>query len=387
MSPAKQPRERGHQRRPRAVAARPSDPVEAAGPPDPVEAARSARLRHVDDSMPGIRRIRAGRGFSYRDADGRPVRDPAELRRIRSLAVPPAWRDVWICPLANGHLQATGRDAKGRKQYRYHPRWRAVRDAHKYERTLAFAQALPAIRARVEADLARPGLPREKVLAAVVRLLELTLIRVGNEEYARTNRSYGLTTMRSQHVDIDGSRLRFRFRGKSGKEYDVDLRDRRLASLVRRCQELPGQRLFQYRDEEGQLQSVDSDDVNDYLREASGEEFTAKDFRTWVGTVLAAGALRAIEAVDDHAARKRNVVRAIEQVAEHLGNTPAVCRSCYVHPELIEAYLEGQLAGVLRSRAEREMALGLTDLSAEETAVLALLQQRLALRERAAGAA
>lgn len=347
----------------------------------PIEAAREARLRHVSDDQPGIRRRRAGRGFSYRDADGRTLRDPETLARIKALAIPPAWNDVWICPSPNGHLQATGRDARGRKQYRYHARFRKVRDGHKYERTLAFARALPRIRSRVDKDLSRPGLPRARVVAAVVRLLELTQIRVGNEEYARANRSYGLTTMRARHVDVDGSTIRFRFRAKNQKEADVDLRDRRLARVVTRCQELPGQQLFQYRDEDGELQSVDSEDVNDYLREATGGEYTAKDFRTWAGTVLAADSLRAMEAVDDEAAAKKNIVRAIESVAAELGNTPAVCRSCYVHPEIIDAYLEGELVRGLKRRAERAIARELGRHSPEEEAVLALLQRRLADRE------
>jgi DNA topoisomerase-1 len=344
---------------------------------DPLEAARSVGLRYVSDSGPGIRRRRAGKGFSYVDVEGTTIRDAARLRRIKALAVPPAWTDVWICPIANGHIQATGRDARGRKQYRYHARFREVRDGAKYERTLAFGQALPQIRAQVERDMAQPGLPKRKVVAAVVRLLELTLIRVGNEEYARQNRSYGLTTMRSRHVEVEGSAIRFRFHGKNGQEADLDLRDRRLASIVRRCQELPGQVLFQFRDEDGELDSIDSEDVNDYLREVTGEDYTAKDFRTWAGTVLAASALRAVEEVDSETAAKRNVVRAIERVAEQLGNTPAVCRSCYVHPAIVESYLDGELVSVLRKRAERELAATLEHRTPEEAAVLALLQQRL----------
>ena len=334
-------------------------------------------LRYVSDSGPGIRRRRAGKGFSYVDVEGTTIRDAARLRRIKALAVPPAWTDVWICPIANGHIQATGRDARGRKQYRYHARFREVRDGAKYERTLAFGQALPQIRAQVERDMAQPGLPKRKVVAAVVRLLELTLIRVGNEEYARQNRSYGLTTMRNRHVEVEGSAIRFRFHGKNGQEADLDLRDRRLASIVRRCQELPGQVLFQFRDEDGELDSIDSEDVNDYLREVTGEDYTAKDFRTWAGTVLAASALRAVEEVDSETAAKRNVVRAIERVAEQLGNTPAVCRSCYVHPAIVESYLDGELVSVLRKRAERELAATLEHRTPEEAAVLALLQQRL----------
>ena len=261
-------------------------------------AAREAGLRYSTDSRPGWTRHRAGRGFSYRDTDGSTIRDAETIARIRALAIPPAWTDVWICPWPNGHLQATGRDARGRKQYRYHARWRARRDTDKFDRMLAFAKALPRIRKRCDADLARRGLPREKVLAAVVRLLELTLIRVGNDEYARLNRSFGLTTLRDRHVRVERSAIRFRFRGKSGKQHEVGLRDRRLARVVRTCQELPGQELFQYVDEDGLVRDVTSDDVNDYLRQVGGGAFTAKDFRTWAGTVLAYRALRALQPAD-----------------------------------------------------------------------------------------
>jgi DNA topoisomerase I len=378
-------------------------------PGDPREAARAAHLRYVNVDGPGIRRRRAGRGFSYTGTDGQPLRDPETLAWIRSLAIPPAWSDVWISPLRYGHVLATGRDAKGRKQYRYHPRWREVRDETKYTRAISFAHALPAIRAKAEDDLGRPGLPREKVLATVVRLLEKTLIRVGNEEYARSNRSYGLTTMRDKHVEVDGSTLRFEFKGKSGKQYSVDLRDRRLARIVKRCQDLPGQTLFQYLDESGDRQTIDSGDVNDYLREITGEDYTAKDFRTWAGTVLAHQALLALEEVDSEAGAKRNVVRAIESVAEHLGNTPAVCRKSYVHPAVIEAYVEGslgdeddrsdaaprgvdrQMLDTVRQRAQEEIAGSLTALRPEEAAALALLERRLArlaeASESGAGAA
>jgi len=349
-----------------------------------------AGLRYVSDEGPGIRRRRAGRGFSYLGSDGRRLRDRGTLAWIRSLAIPPAWTDVWISPIRHGHLLATGRDARGRKQYRYHPRWREVRDDTKYARTIAFAEALPSIRERSRRDLGRPGLPREKVIATVVRLLEKTLIRVGNDEYARSNHSYGLTTMRDRHVEVDGSTLRFEFRGKGGKPYSVDLADRRLARVVQRCQELPGQVLFQYLDEDGQRQTIDSGDVNEYLREITGEDYTAKDFRTWAGTVLAHQALLALEQVDSEAAAKRNIVRAIESVAEHLGNTPAVSRKSYVHPAVIEDYIDGSVAeaagaGVdrsmldtVRQRAEGEIAGSLGALEPEEAAVLALLQRRLA---------
>jgi DNA topoisomerase-1 len=345
---------------------------------DPVESARAAGLRYVSDVTPGIRRKRTGKAFSYIGLDGKPIRDPDELRRIRALAIPPAWTDVWICPTPRGHIQATARDARGRKQYRYHPRWREVRDETKYERLIAFGEALPRIRERVERDLALPGLPLEKVLATVVRLLETTLIRVGNEEYARQNSSFGLTTMRNRHVDVSGTTLRFEFNGKSGKKHSVGLKDRRLARVVRQCQELPGQTLFQYVGEDGQRQTVESDDVNNYLREVSGQDFTTKDFRTWCGTVLAARALQEMEAFDSDAQAKKNVVRAIESVAERLGNTRAICRQCYVHPAVIDAYINRSMLETLKQRTEQEIVESLSSLPPEEAAVVALLRQRLA---------
>ena len=344
---------------------------------DPRESARAVGLRYVNDNGPGIGRARAGRSFSYRAPDGSLIRDPEQLRWIRSLAIPPAWTDVWISPVERGHILATGRDAKGRKQYRYHPKWRETRDETKYGRCIAFAQALPRIRARVDEDLAKRGLPREKVIATVIQLLDLTNIRVGNEEYARTNRSYGLTTMRDRHVDVEGATVNFEFRGKGGKRYGVGIRDRRLARIVKNCQDLPGQELFQYVDENGETQRVDSDDVNEYLREVTGEDFTAKDFRTWAGTVAAAEALRAVEQVDSEIAGNKAVVRAIETVAERLGNTPAVCRKSYVHPHVIESYLDGTMVEALKQRTEKEMATSLGDLRPEESAVMALLQRRL----------
>ncbi len=348
-----------------------------ADPPDPSAAARAAGLRYVSDTMPGITRRRAGKAFSYRGPDGRLIKDRTELARIKRLAVPPAWTDVWICSYPHGHLQATGRDARGRKQYRYHENWRAVRDAAKFDRMLAFARALPRIRARVAEDQARRGLPRAKVLATIVRLLEVTLIRVGNQEYARDNHSYGLTTLRDRHVDFEGTRLIFEYRGKGGKRHRISLRDRRLARIVRSCQELPGQHLFQYLDEDGKRQEVDSADVNAYLQEITGEGFTAKDFRTWAGTVLASLALSEFESFDSQAAAKRNVTRAIEQVAAQLGNTVAVCRKSYIHPEVVECYLDGSLLELLKGRVEESLRSGLAGLRSEEAAVLALLQQRL----------
>lgn len=345
---------------------------------DGATAARDAGLLYVGDDMPGITRRRAGSGFSYRDPDGRAVKDKETLSRLRGLAVPPAWTDVWMCPSPEGHIQATGRDARGRKQYRYHPKWREVRDETKYHRMVAFARALPGIRDRVSADMGRRGLPREKVVATVVRLLETSLIRIGNREYARENKSFGLTTLRSRHAKIDGSEIRFRFRAKSGKERDLTLRDRRVARIVKACQDVPGQQLFQYLDSDGERHSVGSADVNAYLREISGVDFTAKDFRTWAGTVLAALALQAFEAFDSEAAARRNITRAIETVAGRLGNTVAICRKCYVHPEIFSAYLDGTLAESLQRQVEADLSHGLDGLSAEEAAVLAFLQTRLA---------
>lgn len=347
----------------------------AAGPGEAVPDAPG--LTFSSDTMPGIRRRRAGRGFAYVDARGRSLRDAAVIRRIRALAIPPAWTDVWIAPDPTGHIQATGRDAKGRKQYRYHPEYRAARDAAKYEHLMAFAEALPSIRRRVSQDLARRGLPREKVLAAVVHLLENTLIRVGNAAYARDNRSYGLTTLRDRHVAVEGGEIRFSFKGKSGKTWRLKLKDRRIAKVVKACQDLPGQHLFQYLDETGERQAVTSDDVNRYLRETTGRDVTAKDFRTWAGTVLAAMTLDEYARVDGHVLSKKNVKAAIEQVAARLGNTPTICRKCYVHPEVTASYLEGALAMEVTREIEEELRDGLDALSAEEVAVMGLLRARL----------
>jgi DNA topoisomerase-1 len=309
-------------------------------------------------------------GFSYVGTDGKTIADKAELARIKSLAVPPAYTDVWICPIANGHLQATGRDARGRKQYRYHKRWREVRDETKYGRMIAFAQALPAIRKRVKSDLALPELPREKVLATVVQLLETTAIRVGNDEYAKDNGSYGLTTMRNQHVKVEGSSLRFSFRGKSGVRHAIDLKDRRLARIVRACRDLPGQQLFEYVDDNGETRAIDSTDVNEYIREISGEEFSAKDFRTWVGTVACATLLAQEQTAETQAERKQRIVLAIKDVAARLGNTPSVCRKCYVHPDVLDHFTE---TGRIDLQRKLRRAEGLLP---EERAVLALLRDR-----------
>jgi len=339
--------------------------------------ARQAGLRYSSDEQPGIHRIKRGaKGFLYRDERGKPVRNRADLDRIESLVIPPAWTDVWISPHEKGHLQATGRDARGRKQYRYHPDWTEAQEQSKYERVVSFAKVLPKIRRRVSRDLRKRGLPREKVLAAIVQLLEKSLIRVGNDEYARVNGSYGLTTMREKHVEIRGSSIRFRFRGKSGIQRDIALESAVLAKVARKCQELPGQDLFQYLAEDGKVVDVGSADVNEYLREISGMEISAKDFRTWAGTKLAAQALEEFEDFESNAAAKRNITRAIERVASRLGNTRTVCRKCYVHPAVIEAYLDRSLVEVLKRRTEQELK-GLSHLPAEEAAVLGLLQGRL----------
>ena len=336
-------------------------------------AARGAGLRYVSDEMPGIRRRRSGRGFAYTGPDGKPVR-AADVSRIKRLAIPPAWTDVWISPSPDGHIQATGRDARGRKQYLYHDRWREVRDEAKYERLVPFGKALPRLRARVRRDLDLRGTPREKVLAAVVRLLDRTLVRVGNEEYARENESYGATTLLDEHVRVQGDRLRFRFRGKSGKEHVIGLLDRKLARLVKLLDELPGQELFQYVDDDGELMPVRSDDVNDYLRDATGEHFTAKDFRTWAGSVLALHALAQKDKPESERQAKRELAEAIKWVASLLGNTPTVCRKCYVHSALIEAFLDGRISQV----PERELDSMLADVEAglrpEERALMRFLE-------------
>jgi DNA topoisomerase-1 len=341
-----------------------------------LEAASAAGLRYVTDGAPGFHRHKAGEGFVYRRASGRPLRDAGTLARIRSLVIPPAWTRVWICASPRGHIQAVGRDARGRKQYRYHPRWRESRDEAKYGRMVTFGQALPRIRARLEEDLARRGLPREKVLAAVVRLLERTLIRVGNEEYARANQSFGLTTLRAHHVDVAGRKIRFQFRGKSGKQHEIGIEDAELSRIVRRSQELPGQELFRYRDPSGHVRSVKSEDVNRYLRSITGQPFTAKDFRTWGGTVRTAFALARNEPAAARTTARKNVLRAIEEVARRLGNTPSICRKCYVHPAVVDSYLEGGLHEAL-GRRRRTKVRALAGLSPHESAVLRLLQRRL----------
>ena len=349
--------------------------------PKPADSARAAGLRYTTDSVPGITRRKSGTGFTYLTPEGRVLRDPAELQRIRSLVIPPAWKDVWICVDPRGPLQATGRDARGRKQHRYHPRWREVRDETKYHRLIGFARALPAIRRQTAADLRRPGLPKEKVLAAVVQLLEKTLIRVGNDEYARQNKSFGLTTLRDGHVAVSGARVKFTFRGKSGVEHEVDLDDRRLARVVKACRDLPGYELFQYVDDTGKRQTIESLDVNAYLRQITGQDFTSTDFRTWAGTVLAAQLLRDFEAFDSDTQAKRNIVRAVESVSKRLGNTKAVCRKCYIHPAVLDGYLDGSMLETVAQSARRTAQAAHT-LSPAEAAVLGLLQRRLAREGR-----
>ena len=342
---------------------------------NPVESAKAAGLRYVSDMRAGIGRKRSGKGFRYIDAEGKAVRDKETLARIKSLVIPPAWTEVWICPNPKGHLQVTGRDARGRKQSRYHPRWREVRDETKYERMIVFGTALPRIRERVEQDLALSGLSRPKVLATIVRLMETTLIRVGNEEYARRNKSYGLTTMRNKHVEVEGSTVTFKFQGKSGVKHTVDITDRRIARIVQRCEDIPGYELFQYVEKDGTPHSVDSADVNEYLREIARQEFTAKDFRTWAGSVLACVALREFEMFASEAEAKRNVVQAIKQVAAKLGNTPSVCRKCYVHPAVLECYMGGAMLETIKPSAQKDSESE-ESLRQEETTLLKLLQRQ-----------
>ena len=334
------------------------------------EAAEEAGLRYVSDDQPGYTRKKKGDDFEYLDLEGKRIRDEQRLLRIKRLAIPPAWTDVWVCPSPNGHIQATGRDARRRKQYLYHERWREVRDETKYDRMLGFAEKLPKIRKRVRRDLALPGLPREKVLGTVVQLLERTFIRVGNPEYARENKSFGLTTMQDRHVEVKGSKLRFRFRGKSGRIHEVDLNDRRIAKTIAKLQDLPGQDLFQYIDDDGEVRDITSQDVNAYLREITGEDITAKDFRTWAGTVFAGIALNAVGGFITKKQAKANIRDAINAVAEVLGNTAAICRKCYVHPAVLEAYLKGEPIPGLNGQNQD------VDLRASERAVLKFLRRR-----------
>ena len=349
---------------------------------DPSQVARTAGLRYVSDTMPGVRRKRAGKYFSYIGLDGKPIHDKKEVQRIRSLGIPPAWTNVWICPKPDGHIQATGRDARGRKQYRYHPHWREVCDETKYTRMITFGESLPLLRERVAHDLSLPGLPHKKVLAVVIWLLDTTAIRVGNEEYARENGSYGLTTLRNRHVNITGSNIRFHFRGKSGKDHTVTVRNRRLANIIRRCQDLPGHELFQYIDDDGKRRTIESSDVNDYLQEVTGQNFTAKDFRTWSGTVFATDALQKLGEFETQTEAKKNVTQAIKVAAEHLGNTPTICRKCYVHPEIINAYMDNALLNSLQQQHEQATANAFHDLHPDEMAVLTFLKECLVQEDK-----
>lgn len=361
-----------------------SNPAGRATPVEPKVAARAAGLVYVSDEEPGIRRVRAGSGFRYLTPRGRRITREKELSRIKSLAVPPAWRDVWICPTPRGHLQATGKDQRGRKQYRYHPLWRSTRDRTKYDRMIAFGEALPAMRKRIREDISLPGLQREKVLATVLRIIDLTYVRVGSPKYARENRSFGITTMRARHADVNGGTIRFEFRGKSGKLQSVDVHDARLAKIVKRCQEIPGQQLFQYLDEDGERRRIYSDDLNAYLHEISGAEFTAKDFRTWAGSVLALGALASRDAPGSEREASREVNEAIEDVAGALGNTVAVCRACYVHPAVIEAFHDGELAGLRIPRVRKNGADPVDRLRPHEAALLRFLKKHGAEPARSA---
>ncbi len=339
--------------------------------------AEEAGLRYVSDERPGYTRRRAGKGFAYYDTRSDRITEPRTLYRIKALVIPPAWTEVWICPNPRGHIQVTGRDARGRKQYKYHPEWQEARDKEKFTRTLAFARALPAIRKAVARDIGGRKLDRRTVLATVVRLLEMTLIRVGNRSYARDNKSYGLTTFRNRHVEVHGTSAEFDFVGKSGKRHVVELTDRRATRIIKQLQELPGQELFQYLDEDGERRSVNSADVNKYLHEIAGEDFTAKDFRTWAGTVLAAWALSEFEKIDSQAVARRNITAAVKTVASRLGNTPAVCRSSYIHPEILNSYLDGSLIENLTREIKKTLRADLDGLSNEETAVYVLLLNRL----------
>ena len=343
------------------------------------EAAQEAGLVYTTDLEPGLRRVRKGKGFIYLEPDGKQVRDRVTLDRIQSLTIPPAWDHVWITNRPRGHLQATGRDVRGRKQPLYHPRWRVVRDANKFDRMVGFARKLPRIRRRVASDIRRTGLPKQKVVATIVKLLEMTFARIGNEEYARENRSFGLTTLRDRHVTVRGATVKFLFTGKSGREVSVALTDRRVARVIKRCEELPGQMLFQYIDAEGERRVVTSDDVNQYLGEATGEDYTAKDFRTWAGTVLAASALRKLVDFESESEAKRNVISGIDSVARKLGHTRAVCRRAYVHPAVIEAYMDRSLEDALKGHVAKTFLR----LKADEAAVVALLKRSMGRKARA----
>jgi DNA topoisomerase I len=345
--------------------------------------AAATHLRYVTDAVPGIRRSRAGRGFCYIDSTGSKVRDVQVLKRIKALAIPPAWTQVWICSYENGHIQAIGRDQRKRKQYRYHTQWREMRDESKFDQMLAFGQMLPAIRKQVERDLSRSGLPCEKILAVLVRLLESTLIRIGNEEYVRANKSFGLTTLRDRHVQITGPMIRFQFRGKSGVEHSVDVKDRKVARILRNAADLPGEVLFQYLDDSGERRSIESTDVNQYLRQITGQEFSAKDFRTWAGTVLSVQALLTFPELTSIAQAKRDVSQAVAAVAKVLGNTRSVCRKCYIHPQVVMAFMEGSLTKSVKKISDRRKP----GFRPEEWKTLVFLKNRIAGGGRSASRA
>ncbi len=370
----------------------PREPLDAiAGPGvdivgDSIESAKAAGLRYVTDKKPGITRRREGDDFAYIGVDGQPIADEKTLERIKGIGIPPAWEEVWISPLARGHIQATGRDAKGRKQYRYHAKWRAIRDETKYSHMVLFGETLPMIRKFIGQDLSRHGLPRERVLATVVTLLDETHIRIGNEEYARENESYGLTTMQHEHVDVEGATIHFEFRGKSGKNHVVDVKDRRVAKIIKRCEELPGHELFQYLDHDGERHTIESNDVNAYLHAITGQHFTAKDFRTWAGTVVAAHTLKSLGPFESETQGKKNVVEAVKRAAAELGNTPAICRKSYVHPGIVDAYLKGTLLASPELQEEREAAESRDGLRSEEAEVLALVRGLMGQGEHGRGA-
>lgn len=347
---------------------------------------QSSTLHYVTDVKPGITRKKQGKSFTYFDVKGKKITDAAIIKRINSLAIPPAYTRVWICPLSNGHMQATGMDARGRKQYRYHPAWRAEREANKFEHILFFGEHLPSIRKKIEKDMKLQGMQRNKIMATVVQLLEKTLIRIGNEEYAQKNHSYGLTTLQNKHVQVKGAAIRFKFMGKSGKQWDLSIHDRRIANAIKKCEEIPGHELFKYEDENGHVVDVTSADVNAYLKEITGEHFTAKDYRTWSATVLAALALREFEKLDSKAQIKKNIIRAIESVAKRLGNTPTICRKSYIHPEVISAYLDGDFIQMIEQEIQEEFRKKYAYLTAEEIMVLVFLHKRLSKKHTSSDA-
>ena len=334
-------------------------------------------LHYVYDTQPGYSRVRRGKSFSFLNQKGKPIKSQSTIKRLQSLAVPPAYHDTWYCPDPNGHIQAVGIDARGRKQYRYHPDWIAERDNQKYDRMIAFAKALPLIRKHTQKDLKLKGLPRAKVLATVVQLLEKTLIRIGNDEYAKTNQSFGLTTLKNSHVDIHGPKIHFKFKGKSHVVHDIEIEDERLAKIVKQCQALPGYEIFEYEDEMGKRHDVKSNDINEYIKSICQQDFTAKDFRTWAGTLLAAKALREYKSFTSKTEAKRQILEAIESVSVKLGNTKAVCRKCYIHPQILDAHIDGTLSKLFESRASKLLKGDLKSFTKDEAVVLVLLEKSL----------